>query len=90
MSEKKEPDGLERLAHLEDKIYRVSEFFRNLQSQNSALKEELSDFQRRYRELEERCRTIETMMVTVREEKEKIAEKLRVLIERLDGLESEQ
>ncbi len=30
------------------------------------------------------------MMVTVREEKEKIAEKLRVLIERLDGLESEQ
>lgn len=90
MSEKKEPDGLERLAHLEDKIYRVSEFFRNLQSQNSALKEELSDFQRRYRELEERCQAIETMMVTVREEKEKIAEKLRVLIERLDGLESEQ
>jgi FtsZ-binding cell division protein ZapB len=90
MSEKQEPDGLERLAHLEDKIYRVSEFFKNLQAENLKLKEELSDFQRRYRDLDERYRAIEQMMIAVRDEKEKIAEKIRVLLEYLERMENKQ
>jgi archaellum component FlaC len=77
----------ERFSHLEDKIYRVSEFFKKVMEQNQELKEEIEDLKSKYHELEERYTRIEKLIGTVREEKELIAEKIRSILTVLDTLE---
>jgi len=77
----------ERFSHLEDKIYRVSEFFKQVLEQNQQLKEETEDLRNKFHELEERCARLEKMVGTVREEKDLIAEKIRSILTVLDALE---
>jgi cell division protein FtsB len=77
----------ERFSHLEDKIYRVSEFFKKVLEQNQELKEEIEDLRRKCHELEERYTRIEKMIGTVRDEKDLIAEKIRSILTVLDTLE---
>ena len=78
----------ERFSHLEDKIYRVSEIFKQISEQNQQLKEDIDNLKKKYHELEKRHSQIETLLNEVREEKDLIAEKVRSILLVLDSLEN--
>jgi len=77
----------ERFSHLEDKIYRVSEFFKKILDQNQNLKEELEKLNRKCHELEKRHQKLETTIETIREEKDLMSKKIRSILVVLDTLE---
>ena len=77
----------ERFSHLEDKLYRVSEFFKTVLKQNQELKEELASLNRRFHELEKGHSQLETKMEAIREEKDLISERVRTILAVLDSME---
>lgn len=80
-------NGKERFSHLEDKIYRVSEVFKGLLTHNHKLKEEITSLRQQLLEFETRYQTLERMVMALRDDKEKITDKIRLLLAYLDKVE---
>jgi len=87
MEEQINLNGKERFSHLEDKIYRVSEVFKGLLTQNHNLKEEIKSLRQQLLDFETRYQTLERMVMALRDDKEKITDKIRLLLAYLDKIE---
>lgn len=77
----------ERLAHLEDKIFRVSALFNHMLKRNHQLEEEIRKANGRARSLEERCRDLQSIVDEVRRERDAVLKELAGIQEELAGLE---
>ena len=79
-------EGKERLAHLEDKVFRVSALFHHISKKNQQLEEEIRQESRKAREWEDRCRKLQETLELVKREREAVLDELACIRGELAGL----
>ena len=82
--------GLEKLSHLEDKIYRTIEQFKRERNQREALERELAGVRRELIETRDEKVRLEAQTERLVSEREAIKQKVESMLEAIAMLESEE
>lgn len=80
--------GIERLAHLEDRLYRVSEVFKSLQKENEYLRGQVAALNTRIRHLTAEKQQRSEEMRQLEEQREQVRKKLEQVMGTLALLEA--
>ena len=78
----REPNGLERFAHLEDKIFRAVEAFKSIRKENESLRDENQKLKAELHAFQENEAAVQGNMAQLKKEREE----LRGRVERALGL----
>ena len=82
-----EPMGLERFAHLEDKIYRVAEAFKAIRKENEVLRAENQKVKAELDTLKESQSTLDEDLANLQKEREELRERVEKALNLLAALE---
>ncbi len=81
------PTGLERFGHLEDKIVRVVEAFKAVQTENEILKAEIQNLKQKVQNLQEGDSTARENLAQMHKEREELRERVEKALGMLATLE---
>ncbi len=82
-----EPMGLERFAHLEDKIYRVAEAFKSIRKENELLRAENQKLKAELETLRESQSVRDESLTNLNKEREELRERVEKALNLLATLE---
>lgn len=83
-----EPTGLERFAHLEDKIYRAVEAFKTIRKENEALRAEIQRLKAELEYLRKNESTRHESLSHLQKEREQLRERVEKVLNLLAAVES--
>ncbi len=84
----REPSGIERFSHLEDKIYRVVEAFKTIRKENETLKAENARLKADLEALQAQEDSFSENMVALQKEREELRERVEKALSLLATLET--
>ncbi len=84
----REPTGLERFGHLEDKLYRVVESFKAIRKENDTLKAENQNLRGEVQALQEKENSFNESLAHLQKEREELRERVEKALDLLATLEA--
>jgi len=84
----REPSGIERFSHLEDKIYRVVEAFKTIRKENETFRAENTRLKAELENLQAHESTFSENMAALQKEREELRERVEKALSLLASLET--
>jgi FtsZ-binding cell division protein ZapB len=84
----REPSGIERFSHLEDKIYRVVEAFKTIRKENETLRSENTRLKSEMEDLRAQENAFSENMAALQKEREELRERVEKALSLLATLET--